>query len=613
MYRRIKKILIVPLLIVTVLSCMLYTDYRKPMEVQAVVLTGDPFADLFGWALELVGFTGKNKESQDQALHNFVQYISKEINELKSNTQAWTDNKILNTSAYETWKNSMAKKWSSMSEKERFMNCLNTYTEAEYRKSGTTDSYYAWLNETYVKSSTNPFEDVSECVPLNLLIAAAIRDGKISSKYTAEQWEQSGTFAILTMAVKDWLTGISKEVLEDAEAIWEATLGQVVNTANIKSYLWYKFLNDDFDSIVSILSFPTYEYGDLSEKIRNFLIESKDNFLNLISSQSSDSLKLGSKYFLEVQVYAYYSIVQDVHFSFVDIPDNCTQIKYVNKNSNLFFECYDSENVLNSFSNINCYYRSYRDTNGSLVLSKSGKYSKYVPYNFLRSNLLRYANGDSTYYSIYIPFGLNNVSISEDSDTLSSSSYDVTVLDRDENEEIYLPTPFDVVKTGNGDLAADIAGTMIDVSDVQDIPTDEVIDLDVTETGVAAREQEDTDALDKAKDNAQTRQEEEAKPDVNDDVNSKDDDLDKYKIKVTDIFPFCIPFDIYRFFSCLAADPVAPSFTIPLIVENSFGIPEYSVEIDFSKFDSVAAILRKMELLGFCVGLAFVTNKLIKH
>ena len=335
--------------------------------------------------------------------------------------------------------------------------------------------------------------------------------------------------------------------------------------------------------------------------------------MSLISSQSSDSLNLGSKYFLEVQVFAYYSIVRDVHFNFVDIPDNCIQIKYVNKNSNLHFECYDSENVLNSFSNINCYYRSYGDSSGSLVLSKSNNYSLFVPYNFLRSNLLRYANGDSTYYSIYIPFGLNNISISEDSDTLSSSSYDVTVLDRDENEEIYLPTPFDVVKTGNGDLAADIAGTMIDVSDVQDIPTDEVIDLDVTETGVAAREQEDTDALDKAKDNAQTRQEEEAKPDVKDDVNSKDDDLDKYKIKVTDIFPFCIPFDIYRFFSCLAADPVAPKFTIPVITENSFGIPEYSIEIDFAMFDTVAAILRKMELLGFCVGLAFATNKLIKH
>lgn len=114
---------------------------------------------------------------------------------------------------------------------------------------------------------------------------------------------------------------------------------------------------------------------------------------------------------------------------------------------------------------------------------------------------------------------------------------------------------------------------------------------------------------------AEEREKDEAKEDAKPDAgtDTKDEDLDKYKIKVTDIFPFCIPFDIYRFFSCLAADPVAPKFTIPVITENSFGIPEYSIEIDFAMFDTVAAVLRKMELLGFCVGLAFATNKLIKH
>ena len=183
--------------------------------------------------------------------------------------------------------------------------------------------------------------------------------------------------------------------------------------------------------------------------------------------------------------------------------------------------------------------------------------------------------------------------------------------DNDDEDSI----PFDITRVGN-DISDSAAGTVIDIGDVTYVPAhDEVIDRDLTETGVAAREEENDKALTESITKAEEREKDEAKEDSKPDVgtDTKDEDLDKYKIKVTDIFPFCIPFDIYRFFSCLAADPVAPKFTIPVITENSFGIPEYSIEIDFAMFDTVAAILRKMELLGFCVGLAFVTNKLIKH
>lgn len=72
-----------------------------------------------------------------------------------------------------------------------------------------------------------------------------------------------------------------------------------------------------------------------------------------------------------------------------------------------------------------------------------------------------------------------------------------------------------------------------------------------------------------------------------------------------DVFPFCIPFDIYAFFECLAADPVAPSFTWRFYVP---GICDEEIEIDLSDFDSVAQIVRTMELLAFIVGLALVTR-----
>lgn len=72
-----------------------------------------------------------------------------------------------------------------------------------------------------------------------------------------------------------------------------------------------------------------------------------------------------------------------------------------------------------------------------------------------------------------------------------------------------------------------------------------------------------------------------------------------------DVFPFCIPFDIYAFFECLAADPVAPSFTWRFYVP---GICDEEIELDLSEFDTVAQIVRTMELLAFIVGLALVTR-----
>lgn len=78
---------------------------------------------------------------------------------------------------------------------------------------------------------------------------------------------------------------------------------------------------------------------------------------------------------------------------------------------------------------------------------------------------------------------------------------------------------------------------------------------------------------------------------------------------LTTVFPFCIPFDLYNFVACLAADPVAPSFTWRFYVP---GICDEEIEIDLSEFDAAAQILRTMELLLFCVGLAFVTRKIIR-
>lgn len=76
-----------------------------------------------------------------------------------------------------------------------------------------------------------------------------------------------------------------------------------------------------------------------------------------------------------------------------------------------------------------------------------------------------------------------------------------------------------------------------------------------------------------------------------------------------DVFPFCIPFDLYDFVSCLAADPVAPHFEWRLYVED---VVDYTFVIDLQQFETVAQIFRTMFLLAFIVGLAMVTRHLMR-
>lgn len=106
-------------------------------------------------------------------------------------------------------------------------------------------------------------------------------------------------------------------------------------------------------------------------------------------------------------------------------------------------------------------------------------------------------------------------------------------------------------------------------------------------------------------------------PDISISDNSKPDTPDvpvvipdgDYQYNLTDIFPFCIPFDIYDMIKLLKAEPKAPSF------EWKFYIPDVCDElivIDLSIFDDVAKVGRTMFLLLFCVGLGFATKNLIK-
>lgn len=86
-------------------------------------------------------------------------------------------------------------------------------------------------------------------------------------------------------------------------------------------------------------------------------------------------------------------------------------------------------------------------------------------------------------------------------------------------------------------------------------------------------------------------------------------DPGKFALDLKQYFPFCIPFDLYAFLACLNDDPVTP------VIQWELALPgggSYPIEIDLSPFDSVAQLLRRLQLLLFIVGLAIKTRDLIK-
>lgn len=78
---------------------------------------------------------------------------------------------------------------------------------------------------------------------------------------------------------------------------------------------------------------------------------------------------------------------------------------------------------------------------------------------------------------------------------------------------------------------------------------------------------------------------------------------------LSEVFPFCIPFDLIAFVGVLKAEPEAPRFSLPFKYPTGFNEwGESSIDIDLSSFDSIALLVRKFELLIFCLALVLITR-----
>lgn len=101
------------------------------------------------------------------------------------------------------------------------------------------------------------------------------------------------------------------------------------------------------------------------------------------------------------------------------------------------------------------------------------------------------------------------------------------------------------------------------------------------------------------------------KPDPDPDpVPLPDMDAADYKVELTGVFPFCIPFDFIALLKTLDAEPRAPCFTFPVVIPAL----EYreDVKLDLAIFDDVAEVIRLCEKVSFILFLMFITSKVIR-
>lgn len=84
-------------------------------------------------------------------------------------------------------------------------------------------------------------------------------------------------------------------------------------------------------------------------------------------------------------------------------------------------------------------------------------------------------------------------------------------------------------------------------------------------------------------------------------------DVSDYTLDFRKLFPFCIPFDIYKAVKLLDASPIAPVVHYKFYFSKS---KTYTIDLNLNKFNSVAAILRRMECLLFIIGLATATRRI---
>lgn len=159
------------------------------------------------------------------------------------------------------------------------------------------------------------------------------------------------------------------------------------------------------------------------------------------------------------------------------------------------------------------------------------------------------------------------------------------------------------------DAGVDVLG-FPDTDDLDYIPADAVIPWNIPYDETKDTNGYLDEAYEKALDNELTDTDAVSHPPV--EGTGTVEDVGSYVVPgLAEVFPFCLPFDVYNFLSALAAEPEAPHFSCELEFPEAIGgTQEIEIDFDAPTWNQLAQLLRLLELFAFCVGLAFVTRSM---
>lgn len=80
---------------------------------------------------------------------------------------------------------------------------------------------------------------------------------------------------------------------------------------------------------------------------------------------------------------------------------------------------------------------------------------------------------------------------------------------------------------------------------------------------------------------------------------------------LSELFPFCIPFDFVRILGSFSDTPKTPEFDIKLPTYKDGELAYLEFHISLEQFNGVAQVCRTLELIGFCIGLCLITRNIM--
>lgn len=406
----------------------------------------------------------------------------------------------------------------------------------------------------------------------------------------------------------EWVGGAL--AFEEALKWLMASIGVVAGTGFVSDY-WTRY-GDDFEEYCIEQEITQQEVTEWQIKLCEGILDKASDcwvaFLNWInndiisSSVDSDNIYISSNNLNDFVLYISekYGLNST---SFGNINFNCIGLYGTSTHP---FICYSTSNRVISLRQINnnLYWfnaNSYIEYIDNRWVSRSVSSSNYLINGdlYINDNWFIDSSVNLSYNNIIISDSITNSDFNN-LDNVNIDNLDIisSTTDNVEDSEVAIPMPGQV--TSDNELSADTYNEIIEQINEGTLSLEDGIEQIQSLLQVIVYDTTTDQVV----------------PEPSNGPQDKDDKIEETKANeaftihgLEEVFPFCIPWDIYLFMSILEADPLAPNINWPF--RNPVTKEDIIVAVDLSPYNGVAQVVRYGFDLIFIVGLAMVTRSLI--